>query len=68
VIDHLCHNRRCGKIDHLVLRSRRENAGRTVLSQRSHCKRGHEFTEENTYRRSPTRRECRACIKMLDVR
>lgn len=32
-------------------------------TRKAHCKRGHEFTEENTFRDRKGRRECRACRK-----
>ena len=46
----------------------RENARRGVgipalNTKKTHCLRGHEFTDENT-RQDPRRRVCRACSKM----
>lgn len=35
---------------------------------RTHCKRGHEFTEENTIRASDGGRRCRACRNMRALR
>jgi hypothetical protein len=32
------------------------------LRSQTHCKRGHEFTPENTYLRARGHRECRACV------
>jgi hypothetical protein len=38
---------------------------RLRLERRTHCKRGHEFTPENTYRPpSNNARVCRACIRL----
>src|SRR3990167_8406539 len=63
VIDHLCRNRRCVRIDHLDLVTTRENIIRgESVRPHSHCKRGHEFTEENSYRPPHGRgRICRRC-------
>lgn len=41
---------------------RRQNVGKT------HCKRGHEFTEENTYVRFDGSRECRTCSREREER
>ena len=38
------------------------------LTPKTHCKRGHEFTPENTYvySRAPNAKQCRICRKMHD--
>lgn len=68
-VDHLCRNPACVRPDHLEPVTRRENVlrGRGSSAQnarKTHCKRGHPFTPENTMTRivrgRPTRR-CRAC-------
>ena len=53
-IDHLCGTRNCVRPDHLEAVTQQEN---TARARKSHCIRGHEFTEENTH----WVRTCRAC-------
>jgi len=70
---HKCDNRRCVRPDHLFLGDRLANIldcaakGRICTigkSRLTHCKNGHEFTEENTYIRAATgHRDCRICRK-----
>ena len=65
---HECDNPTCVNPDHLWLGTNQDNIddkmakGRHVSAngEKTHCKHGHEFTEENTYRHSG-RRWCRAC-------
>ena len=72
VIDHLCRNRRCINPQHLEAVTIGENALRGVGSpaqnaRKTHCKRGHEFTQENTIRLPHDRRECRACRREYQI-
>lgn len=65
-IDHLCRNRGCVNPDHLELVTHRENIRRTESEiarnmDKTHCKRGHPFDEENTGTYSDGRRFCREC-------
>ena len=65
-IDHLCRNRRCVNPEHLRCITHRENmlAGDTIASRnaaKTRCKRGHEFTVENTGRTNGNGRSCRTC-------
>jgi hypothetical protein len=63
-IDHLCRNRACVKPTHLepVTMQENLNRGESRNVYRTHCRNGHEFTEENTYIH-PTggSRTCRTC-------
>jgi hypothetical protein len=69
---HTCDNRRCVRLDHMFLGTDLDNSrdkwskgrGRTGNMGVTHCKRGHEFTAENTYRQGD-KRSCRICRKML---
>lgn len=63
-IDHLCNRRRCINPEHLEAVSQRENnrrAGALRVSNVTHCKRGHEFTSENTFIHAGGGRQCRTC-------
>ena len=72
VVDHLCRVRHCVNPDHLEAVSNYENCvvrgsgPMAVKARQTHCKRGHEFTEENTHRfaqQNSTRhgRQCKQC-------
>ena len=66
-LDHLCRVRACVNPDHLEPVTRRENimrgAGYTAeQARKTACKRGHEFTAENTYAWRGGR-ICRTCRK-----
>ncbi len=73
-IDHLCRVKNCVNPEHLEAVTQRENVirGLSATVHKSfwdginHCKRGHEFTEENTYITTSGRRMCRPCRKLRE--
>lgn len=68
-IDHLCRNPSCINPSHLEAVTHKVNVNRGISravtvkrhSLRTHCKRGHEFTEDNTYIYVLNGRKCRSC-------
>lgn len=66
VIDHLCRVRNCVNPTHLEAVTQWENVLRGAggpNGRKTHCPNGHEYTEENVYRRPgyPGSRYCRQC-------
>jgi hypothetical protein len=67
VIDHLCRVRNCVNPEHMEPVTGTENTMRgegagAQNSQKTHCKYGHEYTEENTYRYNNGKwRNCKTC-------
>lgn len=67
--DHLCRNRICVSPIHIEAVTHKENQRRGnsvcgVNGRKTHCKRGHEFTPENTYLLTRGERVCVACDKI----
>lgn len=69
-IDHLCKVRNCVRPDHLEAVTPKENNKRSgcweVNKSKTHCPRGHEYTQENTYIQSKGGRVCKECSRILD--
>jgi hypothetical protein len=68
VLDHLCRNPACINPRHLEPVTQYENVMRGVgfgaeNARRTHCRRGHEFTPENTRRLPSGSRLCRTCVR-----
>lgn len=64
-LDHLCRVPACCNPDHLEPVTHKENLMRGPGAA-THCQRGHEWNEENTYIRPDLgTRQCRACQRLI---
>lgn len=70
-IDHLCRVRHCVNPNHLEVVNNRTNSYRGysfagINHRKTHCAKGHEYSEENTTHRKNGRRVCKQCKKIWD--
>lgn len=68
-VHHTCERRECVNPDHLTLTSIRDNVlanggPSAINAAKTHCIRGHEFSEKNTYVNTNGARECRTCRRL----
>lgn len=75
VIDHQCRNPACCNLKHLRLVTRQVNSTENVQgatwqknASKTHCKRGHKFTEKNTYITPAGSRRCQKCKRIHNRR
>lgn len=61
-LDHLCRVRRCVNPRHLEPVSNAENVRRGIHPRKTHCLRGHLYSEANTWRDKDGHRFCRQCM------
>jgi hypothetical protein len=59
-VNHTCHVKRCVRPSHLLPGTQRQNILDAPWAQVTHCPKGHEYTEANTYIYRGTR-NCRRC-------
>ena len=72
-LDHLCRVTSCVNPNHLEITTLWENQRRGMSlnaqnARKTHCMRGHEFTERNAIREGRTGRRCRICTRAHEAR
>ena len=64
VLDHICENPPCVRVDHLRTATQQENICRG-FSHKINCPQGHPYSPENTFIRSGAR-VCKTCCRLRD--
>jgi hypothetical protein len=67
VVGHLCEIRNCVNPNHLTEQSQSANV-RQYSDRITHCPKGHEYDEKNTYIRKNGSRKCRECNKLNEAK
>jgi hypothetical protein len=68
-VNHLCRNKHCLNPEHLYAGNQADNMrdrlkdNTNPMKNKTHCKQGHEFSEENTYRYG-NKRQCITCNRI----
>lgn len=62
-LDHLCRNRACVRSNHLEPVTQAEN-NRRAGAAKTHCRQGHEYTEDNTAYTTIGSRRCKECNRI----
>lgn len=66
-IDHVCQNPRCINPKHLEAVTHLENMRRSLHKRiKTHCRKGHEYTLDNTIEYKDGKRKCRTCHYLTD--
>lgn len=58
-----CPNRNCWNPEHLYIGTAQDNANDICRVQKTHCKYGHELTDDNVYLSKTGARNCKICAK-----
>ena len=67
-LDHLCRTPACVRPGHLEPVTHAENMARGAHSLKTHCPKGHEYTEANTRLGRGQGRKCRTCHRVNNLR
>lgn len=74
VVRHKCDNPGCVRLEHLELGTQAENIQDTLArghhfqASQTHCKYGHEYSDETTYVDPSGYRQCRICRRVVEAK